>query len=258
MSTTNDQLVMACYGGGTNSTAMILRMVERGERIDIVAFADTGGELPATYAYVELFSAWLVEHGYPAITVVKKGGKVESLEEACLRLKQLPSVAYHRKTCSQRFKLEPQDKLMNNWPPAKAAWARGEQIIKCIGFDADESYRAKDYSDHKYQMRFPLIEDDLGREECIAIIRQAGLPLPGKSSCFFCPNRKQHEILDLPLEYQERAIAMERNAELTVIAGLGRTWRWEDLIRSDREQLKLFDITDFRDSSVDMPCGCID
>jgi argininosuccinate synthase len=34
------------YGGGVNSTAMIVGMIERGERADAVVFADTGGELP--------------------------------------------------------------------------------------------------------------------------------------------------------------------------------------------------------------------
>ncbi|MCY1448641.1 hypothetical protein D9M71_653300 [compost metagenome] len=54
-------------------------------------------------------------------------------------------------------------------------------------------------------------------------------------------------------EFQERAIALERNAELTSLKGLGRGWRWEDLIRSDRDQLLLFP-----GPTSDEPCGCYD
>lgn len=245
------------YGAGTNSTAMLIEMVGRGEKVDLIIFADTGGELDATYQYVELFSEWLVNRGYPEITRVRKGGSDETLEQVCLRLKQLPSVAYGFKTCSQRFKIEPQNTFINNWPPAVAAWAAGDKVIKCIGYDADEPQRAthaidKFGDDKKYTLRFPLVDWDMGRDECVESIRRAGLPLPGKSSCFFCPNRRPHEILALPEELKVRAIEMEANAELTTISGLGRRWSWTDLIRSDRAQLKLFD------SPKEMPCGCYD
>ena len=58
--------VVVSYGGGTNSTAMLIGMVERSEPVDLILFADTGGERPGTYAYVDLFSGWLRERGYPA------------------------------------------------------------------------------------------------------------------------------------------------------------------------------------------------
>jgi len=39
------------FGGGTNSTAMLVGMWERGERPDAILFADTGGEKPHTYQH---------------------------------------------------------------------------------------------------------------------------------------------------------------------------------------------------------------
>lgn len=244
--------VMVSYGAGTNSTALLVEMVRRGEHVDLITFADTGGERPETYAYVQLFSDWLVAHGMPPIITVHKGGKVETLEENCLRMSMLPSVAYGFKSCSQKFKVEPQEKFANNHPLTKGAWSEGLKVIKCIGYDAGEPQRAKFHEDKKYVWRYPLLEWDMGREECVASIRNAGLPLPGKSSCFFCPNSKTQEILTLPDDLQDRAIAMERNADLTSIKGLGRRWRWEDLIASDRQQMDLFS------QPAEMPCGCYD
>lgn len=243
---------MVSYGAGTNSTAMLVEMVRRGEHVDLVTFADTGGERPETYAYVEMFSAWLVERGMPHIFTVKKGGREETLEENCLRMNMLPSVAYGFKSCSKKFKIEPQEKFANNHSLTLAAWAEGLKVVKCIGYDAGEPHRAKFFEDKKYQWRYPLLEWDMGREECIDSIRSAGLPLPGKSSCFFCPNAKPPEILSLPDDLQNRAIALERNAALTSIKGLGRRWRWEDLIASDRQQMDMFS------QPPEMPCGCYD
>ena len=122
-----------------------------------------------------------------------------------------------------------------------------------IGFDADESHRAKDYDDAKFKVEYPLIEWGWGRDECIDEIRKENLPLPSKSSCFFCPNMRPHEIMELNALYPhlaERALKIESNAELTTIKGLGRRFAWSDLLR----QTSMFN--DMYESS--MPCGCYD
>jgi len=41
--------IMVSYGAGTNSTAMLVEMVRRGEHVDVITFADTGGERQETY-----------------------------------------------------------------------------------------------------------------------------------------------------------------------------------------------------------------
>ena len=177
-----------CYGGGTNSTALLVECVKRQIEIDLILFADTGGEKPHTYKYLKLFSKWLLKYGMPEITRVQRtniNGSFITLEGYCLQKNQLPSLAYGFKSCSQKHKIQPQDKYLNNWQPAKAAWKRGEKITKLIGYDADEPHRAKSFSDKKYVLEYPLIDWGMGRDECVKSIEEAGLPLPGKSACFF-------------------------------------------------------------------------
>jgi hypothetical protein len=223
-------VMFASYGAGTNSTAMLIKAVEHKMPVDLILFADTGGERPDTYAYRDLFSEWMESHGYPAIITVRES---VTLEADCLRRKALPAIAYGFKTCSQRWKNRPQERFIKNWHRAQEAWRKGEKVIKLVGFDADEPHRANRASDEGYQNRYPLIEWKMGREECIAAIQAAGLPLPGKSSCFYCPNMEDHEIRDLMLRYPdlaERARQMELNAELTDIKGLGRSFAWRHLM----------------------------
>lgn len=241
------------YGGGTNSTAMLIGLHERGERPDAILMADTGGEMPHTYAYIEVMNQWLESVGFPLLTVVRDANK--TLEEDCIGRNALPSITYGGfKTCSQRFKIQPQTKWLNNWGPAKEVWAKSEVITKLIGFDFDEPQRANPFSDKKTVNEYPLIEWEWGREECIQAIARAGLPQPGKSSCFFCPNMRPSEIMRTAEQYPElggRIIAMESNANLDKLKGLGRTWAWSDL-------LKQGDMLGFPDIDHDAPCGCYD
>lgn len=40
-----ESMIVASFGGGTNSTAMLIGMWERGENVDLILFADTGGDV---------------------------------------------------------------------------------------------------------------------------------------------------------------------------------------------------------------------
>lgn len=259
-------VVLVSYGGGTNSTAVLCGMIERGEPAPhAILMADTGdwasgkaGEKPHTYEYRDMFSAWLVERGYPSITTIRKGGTATTLEEDCLLKNTLPAIAFGYKTCSQRYKTEPQEKWANNDPTCEAAWERGERVVKIIGFHDDEDHRAKPSPDPKYENRFPLIEWGWGQADCIIAIKRAGLPLPGKSACFFCPHSKPAEIWDLAERYPDlldRALAMEANAtRVTGLAGLGRRFRWRDLIARGKPAMQL----DIFASYGEAPCECVD
>lgn len=52
------------FGGGTNSTAMIIGMHLRKIPIDYIIFADTGAEQPHTYDFIETFNEWLQNTAY--------------------------------------------------------------------------------------------------------------------------------------------------------------------------------------------------
>ncbi len=256
------------FGGGTNSTAMIIGMYHKGIPIDLILFADTGAERLETYQYIDIFNDWLVAHKLPQITVVKhvdKDGNILTLEQDCLQSGNLPSIAYGFKTCSNKHKIRPQDNFCNNYDPCKKIWAKGEKITKYIGYDAGEERRktnafAYDIQDKKYQRIYPLIEWEWYREDCIQVIEQEGLPLPGKSSCFFCPSMKKPEIIELKRIHPDlfaRAVAIEENAKdnLVTVHGLGRNYSWKNFIEAEELQIGMCLMYD-QDS--DIPCGCYD
>lgn len=245
------------YGAGVDSTAMLIALTKRGVKIDFIIFSDTGGEKPETYAFIPLFSKWLVKNGQPEITIVRyrrEDGEEETLEQEMLRRKVLPPIAYGFKSCSEKYKIRP----LNRWLKENHSEIFASELpIKYIGFDRGEQRRVKPDPTGLFENKYPLIEWNLSRQDCENIILAEGLCLPPKSSCFFCPNMKPHEVFRLPKDLQDRAIAIEDSAKesLMELKGLGRDVSWKDLINADKNQLKAFE-----DSHLEYqpPCECID
>ena len=222
------------YGGGVNTIAMVCVLYDQGITPDAIVMSDPGHEKPGTLTYRDnVANPWLLAHGFPAVTVVSRAAEAvfrprasktpqSTLGAECLRIKALPSIAYGWKKCSLKYKATPSNWWMERQPWAIAAWARGERITRCIGYDAGEPQRARpEFLDPRearmFVPRYPLQEAGIDREECEAIILAHGLPVPPKSSCKWCPNLTLEEWIDLrdndPEGWAE-ALAMEANAEI--------------------------------------------
>lgn len=209
-----------------------------------------GAEQPHTYQFIPVMNEWLAAHGMPQITVVQnvdRYGNRLSLEMECLRSHTLPSIAYGYKRCSLKHKIGPQEKFCNNYPPCREVWNRGGKVHRFIGFDSGETRRYErsrkhDEADKKYINHYPMITDWVwSRSDCIREIEAAGLPQPGKSSCFFCSSMKRQEIETLREQYPElfqRALAMEDLAmpNLISVKGLGRNFSWRERFGGSQQE----------------------
>lgn len=241
------------YGGGRNSTAMLIGMWSKNIIPDLILFSDTGGEKPETYEYLSIFSEWLISKGMPKIVIISreslemdKHGKYTTLEGYCIANKTLPSKAYGNATCSVRWKAEPCNKFLKTWQPAQDCLNSGGLIRRAIGYHAGETSRLfNKKSGHAYltsktdYYEYPMILWGWHQGHCEAVIQASGLPMPPKSACFYCPNMKAKEIRELAKNHPDlfkRAVQMEQNAadKNTVVKGLGRTFSWEDLIESEK------------------------
>lgn len=243
------------HGGGVNSVGVLVGMKKLGIRPNVIIFSDTGAEKPETYAYQSnVMPPWLYENNFPPMVSVQNNGQYRTLENNCLAKNMLPSLAYGFKSCSDKYKRRPSDQYLTLWMAAHPEFTK---ITKVLGYDAGEPHRVKDYADEKYDFWYPLVEWGWDRAECERQILAEGLPLPPKSSCYFCPASKKSEVIWLKDHHPdlfERAVSMERNAAatMTTIKGLGRHWSWEEIGRADNQQFKMFVET------VPMPCFCAD
>lgn len=300
--------IVVAYGGGKNSTAMLVLMWKLGIKPDLILFADTGGELPQTYEYIDLFNEWLTSVGMPSIITVRRsltgvsetrktivfaktayyslmkwwlhGGvslsaltyviwsgyiasmQFETLEQHALITQTLPSVAYNKKACSKQWKVEPQEQYISQW---KCDRGYQGKIRKFIGIHYGELRRImgnpQKLEDKDCVYEYPLIAHKLDNYGCMQLISAVGLPVPPKSSCFFCPNRRIKEVVNLPEELRFRGELIESVAmnsmqwrgEAAIAKGLGRTFAWRDIGKmTELEQLGV----DFRKES--RSCGCME
>jgi hypothetical protein len=229
------QPVVAAWGGGVNSTAMLIELIAQEEPIDAVLFADTGGEDPRTYRFIEVFGRWLADHDVSLTTVryvprdFKNWPPYRTLEENCLTNGTLPSRAFGFGSCSVKWKIAPQNRWVAQWPPAQAIWAVGRKVIKLIGYDCtpadDRRYaEAASLDDPHYEYRYPLRTWGWDRNDCEQRIRRAGFSVPPKSACFFCPVTRPHELRAMSLYQLRRIVLLEARAKprLRTIEGLWR------------------------------------
>lgn len=243
-------------GGGRNM-AMLFGMYERNVQPFLITFADTGGEKPETYRAVESMSRWCEDHLALTITIVRKSSMYLSLEDQALRTKTLPSAAYGWRSCSDKWKIQPQDKFRNNHKRCRAIWADGGKVTIALGYDAGEQRRGEKLKeDAKYRYWFPLKDWGWHLEDCIEAFSRHGLPIPPKSACFYCPSSKKQEVIELSREHPDlfaRAIAVEETAEnLQTVKGLGRNWKWSELVANANANLSLFP------EAPQMNCTCLD
>ena len=198
--------LVVSYGAGVDSTAMLVGMWRRGLRPDLILFADPGSEHPETYRYLEeVMRPWLASVGFPDVVTVRKAltrgklGDYATLEEKCLTNGTGPSImfGFQKRECSSTWKHKPMDEYVETWAPAVACWERGVKVTRLIGYDAGakDARRAWDLTeDVDYRYVYLLREWGWDRERCVAEIEAAGLPVPMKSSCWFCPASQVEEI----------------------------------------------------------------
>jgi len=206
--------LVVCYGAGRDSTALLVGLWQRGIRPDLILFADVGAERQATYDFLPVMNRWLKSVGFPEITVVRYQPKdfkhwppYHTIEENILTNCALPSIAYGFHKCSAKWKIAPQRAYLMQWQPALNCWSAGGKVRKAIGFDASphelkrskgcSTYAVQEEESELFNLWFPLQEWGWHLAECIRQIVKAGLPIPNKSSCYFCTAMKPAEVDDL-------------------------------------------------------------
>jgi hypothetical protein len=70
-----------------------------------------------------------------------------------------------------------------------------------LGISVDEYHRMRDSSAARIEHVYPLVDRRLTRWQCRDIIERAGLVVPSKSSCWFCPYRSVRSQLALVRHY---------------------------------------------------------
>ncbi len=236
--------INVCYGGGVDSTAMLIALKRQGIRPNVITFADVGGEKPETIEYVKNMDKWLVSVGFPKVTWCKKiplpSTGYTDLTGNCIANETLPSLAFGMKSCSIKWKQTPQDYAIKGCKsgPMKCEphtiWedyqVTGRKIVKLIGYDNGKAdlRRSKKLKgeDKDFLYIYPLQQLGWTRKDCIKAIVMEGLAVPIKSACFFCPASKIWELYWLAGKHPD---LFEKALEMEVIAMTGHHTRFNEI-----------------------------
>lgn len=186
------------YGGGVQSTALLV-LATRGAlgHVDAALFANVGddSERSTTLHYVrEVAIPFGAAHGVAVheLRRVKRDGAVETVASRMLRPGGRSLVIPARgsrtgkpskRSCTSDFKV----RVIGRWLKRMGASSRQPATVM-LGISWDEIERMSNKAAEPYEQRvYPLIDRRLTREDCKRIIESAGLPVPPKSACYFCP-----------------------------------------------------------------------
>jgi hypothetical protein len=219
------------FGGGVQSTAALV-LAARGEipyRVFLFANVGDDSEHPATLEYIHTVAApYAAVNGIELVELrrVMKSGEVRTLRQevdsAALQSIPIPVFSdkgFGRRSCTKHYKIE---------VVAKEARRRGASkntpATIGLGISVDEYQRMNSSRNPILIHDYPLIDKRLTRADCRAIIATAGLPVPPKSACWFCPfTPRRHwakmaaeepELFQQAVELEHNLIAkMERNGK---------------------------------------------
>lgn len=220
--------VAACsFGAGVQSTALLALAAAGRIGFRTFLFSNVGddSEHPATLAYLrDVAVPFAAAHGLELVElhrVPARGphkGQRETLYGQLTRPGskslsipvRMANGAPGNRRCTADFKV----RVVGAELQRRGASVEAPALV-ALGISTDEIERAKPGVDPKapYQVRtYPLLDLGLSRQDCVRIIQQAGLPVPPKSACWFCPFHDLESWRRLKRETPElfdRACALE-------------------------------------------------
>lgn len=208
------------YGGGVQSTAALVLASQAKINYRTFLFANVGddSENPETLTYVrDVAIPFATRCGIALIEIQRKRrdgtpetlvGRIYSTARSVPIPARLGNGMPGKRTCTTDFKI----RVIAKWQKEHGA-TQGMPAVCGLGISIDEWHRAKTDSGIAWQtLDYPLLDMRLSRRDCEKIISSAGLPVPPKSSCFFCPYHTQVAWTELKRKRPdlfERAVAIE-------------------------------------------------
>lgn len=189
------------YGGGTQSTAMLLMSLEGkifNVKPDFVIFADTGWEPKYVYDYVDLIDGYIQSKYDKKIIRTTAGNIREDTISGIEKNERFASMPFYtknnngemgmvRRQCTNEYKIQPVNRKIKELLGYSSRERVKEVVHIWKGISIDEIQRVKPAT-LKWQIaEHPLVDLEIDRQYCIDYVKSLGLPKPQQSSCIGCP-----------------------------------------------------------------------
>lgn len=215
-------------GAGIQSTALLLLSADGAlPKLTAAIFADTGWEPRAVYDHLDRIEREIAEPaGIPILRV--QWGNIRDDSITGHRWLKMPvfvvgpdgKKGQGTRQCTKDYKVDPIKRKLRELMGAKinAAGAvlqppAGSVMEQWIGISRDEFHRAKSADERWLTNRFPLLDLDWTRDDCIRYLTERGYADTPKSACIGCPfhgNRMWREMRDTAPDEFADAVEFDR------------------------------------------------
>jgi len=227
----NPTLRVLSLGAGVQSTVMALMGAEGkfGDVPDCAIFADTGWEPDAVYEHLDWLETQLPFPVYRVSSGNIRKDLETNLNTTGHRFASIPffminkdgSNGMARRQCTSEYKLKPIRKKVRELIGLKPRQRtpKGVMVEMWIGISRDELMRMKDNADSWVTNRWPLLEIEMRRFDCLEWFEEqyAGRSLV-KSACVGCPFHNDKEWSEIkkqnPAEFEDACRVDEKLRDL--------------------------------------------
>jgi 3'-phosphoadenosine 5'-phosphosulfate sulfotransferase (PAPS reductase)/FAD synthetase len=219
---------VASFSGGKDSTAMVLRMIERGDHLDEVMFCDTTMEHPVMLRHVEKVKQVIEEAGIK-FTTLRSERDFEYYLTTHPAKNRKPTSTYYglpgygwpgnqSRWCTRNLKISLIDSHLSELRET-------HEVIQYLGIAADEDYRLERETNQNPNHRHPLRDWGWTEADAMQYCRGKGYDWEGlyeiynRVSCWCCPLSTYDELRNTRKHFPDL---------------------WDRLLDLDRRQFKPF------------------
>lgn len=259
-------MIFANLSGGRDSTAMIVRALEIGEKIDYILFCDMGFEFEAMYQYIDKLDSYLKAKFDKTITRIDCKGIFEkwAFEYPIQRGEKKGSFRGLPKEvgldfCTREGKVKPSREFVLSVGSSNPF---SNKVM--IGYTSNEVKRGRTTSLDYAQAIYPLAEWGWNEAECENFLRDRGIANPlykhfKRTGCFFCPHQNKESLYNLWKHYPKEwrvSKALEQKAK--DLGCLNSTFKIQKSLEDFEKEFERFgECLDFGDDYVgEVVCFC--
>ncbi|PFR93482.1 hypothetical protein [Priestia megaterium] len=201
------------YGGGTQSTALVLLALEgkiNGVIPDYIIYSDLHWEMKRVDPFIKKFNAYIKKRFNREIIIVSADDIRQKTLDAARNGKRLASLPFFthneegekvivRRQCTLEYKINPVNRKVKEllgYTPRQ----RVKEIVHIWkGISTDEIQRVKPIVKPKYLVAEHPLVDVMWKDRsfCIKYVEDAGLGTPPSSSCVGCPFHSDEQWLEV-------------------------------------------------------------
>lgn len=190
-------------GAGVQSTTLALMAAhgDIGPMPDCAIFADTGNEPAVVYEHLEfLMGANVLPFPVNIVSIGNLGDEIIKATRGASKrgsharppfyvLNADGSKGILRRQCTGDYKIDPIQKKIRELLGLKPRkhWPKAPVVEQWVGISTNEASRMSVSKIAAITLRYPLIEREMNRNDCLRWLERNGYPTPPKSACTFCP-----------------------------------------------------------------------